>query len=159
MDDNALLIAEIPSECLEGHLIMTRDLTNKGEMKEKAAAYHTMSEQIMKEKAIALMEDYPCEIKEIVYTEQDTGISKLELEVEVAPENIVSMLSFSALDSKIQVEFVDSGLSQFIVNMKDEAGECFLYVAVDFVANECNAWVSPEVQDDFVRLEGPIRAE
>lgn len=122
---------------------------------QKGEAYSVVSEEILKEKAIALMNDYPCEIKEVTYTEQNTGISKLGLEVEVAQEDIASMLDLSVLNDKIKECFYNDGLSQFIVNMEDTNGECFSYVIVDFWANECSAWISPDVQGDFTRLVGP----
>lgn len=126
-------------------------LTNE----QKKAAFSAVSGEDLKEKAIALMNDYPCEIKEVTYTEQGAGISKLELGVEVAQEDIASMLDLSILSNRFMVDFCNDGLSQFIVDMKDTNGECFLYVIADFYANECNAWVSPDIQEDFIRLVGP----
>ncbi len=121
----------------------------------RAEAYSLVSEETLKEKATTLMNDYSCEIKEVSYTNQDTGISKLELKVKVTQEAIASMLDISALSSKIMVDFCNDGLSQLIVNMESTNGECFSYVIVDFWANECNAWISPDVKEDFNCLAGP----
>lgn len=121
----------------------------------RVAAYSAVSEETLKEKAVALMDKYPCEVKEVIYTKQDTGISKLELEVEVTQENIASVLDISVLNDKIMVGFCNDGLSQFILNMKDTDGECFSYVIIDFLASECSAWISPDVQEEFNRLVGP----
>ena len=114
-----------------------------------------VSEEILKEKAVALMNDYPCEVKEVFYTNEDAGISKLELNLKVTQEAIALMLDISALSNKIMVDFYNDGLSQLILNMEDINGECFSYVIVDFWANECSAWISPDVQENFNLLVGP----
>ena len=135
-----------------------KDHAKNDETQEIATLYHAILEEMIKEKAVDLIKDYQCEVKDIVYTVQDTGISKLEIKVEVPKENIISMLDLSIADDQRMDEFYKDGLSQFILNLQDEDGNNFLYIAIDFVEHELNTWVSPEAEKDFIRLHSPINA-
>lgn len=118
------------------------------------------SEETIREKAADLMADYPCQIKDIVYTQQNAGSSTLEINLTATQEDAAAFMDVAYLYAKLEANLaVFDGLAKCIVNLESEDGECWLYVIGDFVQGECTTWVSPEIQDVFVEVAGPAPIE
>lgn len=118
------------------------------------------SEETIREKAAALMADYPCRIKNIAYKAQNTGSCRLEIDLEASEEDAAAFMDVAYLYAMLEANLgVFDGLTACAVNLENETGECLLYVSADFMQGECTTWVSPEIQDAFISVSGPAPAD
>lgn len=118
---------------------------------------HNIDTKTISDEITSVAETYPFTIENVIMSNaEEIAGQKVELVLNERDPGSISINDLNSLYAELEAySFATSSITQCVLTVENDSGDCLFYMAGDFEYGNCIAWVNPSMDNSVIAAEGP----